>query len=285
VPRDARSGPLAVITRANVRSPKWSGLVIERLDSAPVPPGGQPSAPSPRKVFYGGLQPAAFTYQLPGSRPDDLRVSLVRMTDSRVVHTWSPAAADPATPQRVTWDGTARGRVQPEGIYSFQLSARSATGSQVEPVGDEKPQPFAFYGHMFPVQGKHDYGGAGAHFGAGRGGRSHQGQDVFAACGTPLVAARAGSVVYSGYHALAGNYLVVHGKGSNLDYTYMHLRQPALVKAGAALYTGQPIGEVGDTGNARGCHLHFELWTAPGWYKGGRPFDPLPDLRRWDRAS
>jgi hypothetical protein len=34
-----------------------------------------------------------------------------------------------------------------------------------------------------------------------------------------------------------------------------------------------------------GCHLHFEQWTSPGWYDGGRPIDPLPDLKRWDRTS
>jgi murein DD-endopeptidase MepM/ murein hydrolase activator NlpD len=42
---------------------------------------------------------------------------------------------------------------------------------------------------------------------------------------------------------------------------------------------------VGDTGRASGCHLHFEEWTAPGWYAGGKPFDPLPDLRAWDAQS
>ena len=35
------------------------------------------------------------------------------------------------------------------------------------------------------------------------------------------------------------------------------------------------------TGNASTCHLHFEIWTAPGWYEGGSPRDPKPDLERW----
>ena len=49
--------------------------------------------------------------------------------------------------------------------------------------------------------------------------------------------------------------------------------------------TGQPIGLVGDTGNAQGCHLHFEIWGAPGWYEGGSPIDPLSYLKAWDRYS
>ena len=49
--------------------------------------------------------------------------------------------------------------------------------------------------------------------------------------------------------------------------------------------TGQPIGEVGDTGDADGCHLHFEMWSAPGWYTGGAPIDPLPSLKAWDAYS
>ena len=49
--------------------------------------------------------------------------------------------------------------------------------------------------------------------------------------------------------------------------------------------TGDPIGEVGRTGDASACHLHFEMWGAPGWYTGGAPFDPLPALRAWDAYS
>ena len=65
----------------------------------------------------------------------------------------------------------------------------------------------------------------------------------------------------------------------------MHLQAAALVNKGAVVATGQPIGAVGQTGNASGCHLHFEMWSAPGWYTGGSAFDPLPYLRAWDTAG
>jgi murein DD-endopeptidase MepM/ murein hydrolase activator NlpD len=65
----------------------------------------------------------------------------------------------------------------------------------------------------------------------------------------------------------------------------MHLQGPAAAKTGDRVYTGQPLGTVGQSGDAHGCHLHFELWSAPGWYKGGHVFDPLPELKQWDRAS
>ena len=46
--------------------------------------------------------------------------------------------------------------------------------------------------------------------------------------------------------------------------------------------TGQPTCFVGATGDARGCHVHFEVWSAPGWQSGGSAVDPLPSLRAWD---
>ena len=66
---------------------------------------------------------------------------------------------------------------------------------------------------------------------------------------------------------------------------YAHLRQPAMVNKGQRVTTGQQVGVVGHTGDATGCHLHFELWTGPGWYDGGKPFDPLPSLQAWDGWS
>jgi murein DD-endopeptidase MepM/ murein hydrolase activator NlpD len=138
---------------------------------------------------------------------------------------------------------------------------------------------------VFPVRGPHNFGGAGAGFGAPRSGHTHQGQDVFAACGTPLVSVMTGTVDYAGYQSSAGNYIVIDNNGSETDFVYMHLDFPATVQTiNAPVAAGQQIGVVGDSGNAEGCHLHFEYWQGD-WYGGGQPIDPLPYLQAWDATS
>ncbi|UTI63353.1 M23 family metallopeptidase [Paraconexibacter antarcticus] len=135
---------------------------------------------------------------------------------------------------------------------------------------------------VFPIKGKHDLGQTATNnFG---GPRDHKGQDLFAACGTPMVAALGGTVTMAKFESRAGNYAVITDRSGQSE-VYMHMRAPALVSTGQRVETGQPIGEVGDTGDANGCHLHFELWTAPGWYSGGHAIDPLPALRRWDARA
>jgi murein DD-endopeptidase MepM/ murein hydrolase activator NlpD len=128
----------------------------------------------------------------------------------------------------------------------------------------------------FPVAGTHDFGTSENGFGGGRG---HQGQDLLAACGTPVVAAKAGEVTVAKWHAAAGNFAVVEAP-DGANHVYMHLRSPARIAAGDAVAAGDRIGVVGRTGRASTCHLHFELWSAPGWYQGGEPVDPEPLLRR-----
>ena len=275
VPLRAKSGPIALVSSAGARSARWTGLLVQDPTRLRLLPGDG------RTMFYGSPQKPEFSFQVGGDQPVDVQISLMRVGDQSVVQTWTKTAVLPGTPQKVVWNGTAGGRVQPDGYYYFSLSGAAAQGASA--TGPENS--FAFYGHIFPVRGKHSFGGAAGRFGASRSGHTHQGQDVMAACGTPLVAARAGTVVYSGYHARAGYYVVVHGKESGLDYAYMHLRDHSFLETGDSVYTGQPIGVVGRTGDATACHLHFELWSAPGWYKGGAPFDPLSDLQCWDRVS
>ena len=186
----------------------------------------------------------------------------------------------PETPQLVQWNGMAGGRVQRPGRYVVPRERRrrgrraarlERAGAARRPAGEPDPAAFTFLRHTFPVLGPHGYGEFAAEFGGGRG---HQGQDVFAACGTPMVAARGGIVKFKQYHSRAGYYLVIDGERTGVDYAYMHLREAALVDKGERVRTGQLIGYVGDTGDASGCHLHFEMWTAPGWYSGGSAVRP-----------
>jgi murein DD-endopeptidase MepM/ murein hydrolase activator NlpD len=136
---------------------------------------------------------------------------------------------------------------------------------------------------VFPIAGAHDLGRSPSNgFGGGRG---HSGQDMFAACGTPVVASQGGRVRKAGYHPVGGNFVVLTEKETGLDAVYMHLAHTPRLHARETVETDQRIGSVGDTGNAQGCHLHFELWSEPGWYAGGEPFDPLPRLQNWDARS
>ncbi len=291
VPAGARSGPVTVIDLAGRRSRRWAGFMVEGLQPAlgTFRPAGAPqpvqaALSEPRKLFYGGPQRAVFTYRALGPQPMDLQVNLVRVTDDSVIRAWERPAIAPGALHRVRWTGSVRGRVPRKGRYAFVLSTRGATAAGVRSAS-EPAESVTVFDHMFPIRGRHDFGSGGSGFGSGRSGHSHQGQDVFAACGTPLAAARGGKVKFAGFHSAAGYYVVIDGKGTGSDYAYMHLREKAGVQVGDRVYTGQEIGAVGESGNARGCHLHFEEWTAPGWYDGGHPVDPLPDLRRWDRAS
>ena len=130
-------------------------------------------------------------------------------------------------------------------------------------------------GHRFPIPAKHTYGDG---YGAGRG---HEGQDIFARCGKPIIAARAGRVEYNDFDSGAGNYLVINGRRTRRDYMYAHLKHSPRFRIGKRIDKGQQIGAVGDTGNAAGCHLHFELWRGD-W--NGRP-DVTRKLKAWDSRS
>jgi murein DD-endopeptidase MepM/ murein hydrolase activator NlpD len=136
---------------------------------------------------------------------------------------------------------------------------------------------------VFPVQGPSSYGGPDARFGAPREGHSHQGQDIIAAKGTPVVAPRAGFIYWRAFQAEgAGFYLVLRGDDDR-DYVFMHLQSGSLVvQKGDGVIAGQRLGAVGETGHADGPHLHFEIWP-DGWYssKRSKPIDPLPDLLAW----
>jgi murein DD-endopeptidase MepM/ murein hydrolase activator NlpD len=145
------------------------------------------------------------------------------------------------------------------------------------PPGGE-PSQLPEPAHVFPIDGPHDLGRTATNsFGGGRG---HQGQDLFADCGTPLRAVGDGVVRRAESDGVAGNHLVIRDEETGQDHVYMHLERPARVEEGEHVEVGERLGEVGASGNAQGCHLHFEVWSAPGWQRGVVR-DPLPLLKRW----
>ena len=306
VPRTAVSGPLVVARADGTRSPASQRPLTVEPRPLEVPAGIVDAEVQDSKVFFGAQRSAELSFVVGGEQPATVQVELVRAADGAVVQQWAPPPVEAGVAQSVRWDGTVDGDVGRDGLYEFRVTATDPSGvramssaadaaagsgapgapgaraGRVGVVARGAPGAFTFLRHRFPLIGAHDYAEAAARFGGGRG---HQGQDVFADCGTPVVAARGGVVKFREFQSAAGNYVVIDGARTDVDFAYMHLREAALVHVGERVRTGQPIGFVGATGRASGCHLHFEEWSAPGWYSGGSAFDPLPDLRAWDTQS
>lgn len=133
-------------------------------------------------------------------------------------------------------------------------------------------------GFTFPVGDPHTFGdsfGAPRMTGTGYE-HSHQGTDIMAPFGTPLLACERGIVTRMGSDVLGGTKIWVKGE-SGTYYYYAHLSGFADGMAdGRLVEPGEVIGYVGDTGNARGGapHLHFEIHP-----DGGPAVNPYPLLK------
>jgi hypothetical protein len=145
---------------------------------------------------------------------------------------------------------------------------------------------------IFPVLGQatftDDYGDA-------RGNGAHEGNDIMAPKRSLAVAAEAGTVRFAGRGGTAGCYLYLEKTKSKRTYMYVHLNNdlttgndnrgrcvPGVayargLRSGAKVNAGEPVGFVGDSGDANGVapHLHFEVH--PG---GGAAVNPYPYLNR-----
>jgi murein DD-endopeptidase MepM/ murein hydrolase activator NlpD len=168
------------------------------------------------------------------------------------------------------------------GSYTARLVV-TGRGARASRAYQRAPLIVAAPGGVFPVRGPFSFGGPDSLFGAPRTGHVHQGQDVSAAEGTPLVSPRAGTVHWVAYQAAGAGHYVVIGGDDGRDYVFMHLQEGStLVAKGQAVAAGQPIAAVGNTGESEGPHLHFEIWP-DGWWSSAasQPIDPLPQLQAW----
>lgn len=92
------------------------------------------------------------------------------------------------------------------------------------------------------------------------GSQGHNGLDIGAPQGTPVVAVAAGEVAWVGADADYGTYIRLWHPALGLHSFYAHLNSTA-VQAGQTVAAGQPVGAVGSTGNSTGPHLHLEIRT------------------------
>ncbi len=271
------------------------------------------------KAIVAGARPARVLFRLDGGtgRPR-VRVELVRATGGKPVATlragrrrtgrliakgWSidvPAGRYVARLRATDAAGTAltaaganrapltvkaRRASRPAGTAPVPATVPGAspvpTATPAPTPAPATPAPVIGAG-PFPIRGAYSFGDTGARFGAGRPGHVHQGQDVFAAEGTPIVSPAAGTVYWRAVQdGGAGHYLVIRSSAGP-DYVFMHLVAGSeTVAKGDRVAQGQVIAAVGHTGRADGSHLHFELWP-DGWYaQGSSPIDPLPQLKAW----
>jgi len=228
--------------------------------AAEVPPGlklGR-SMVQPKVAVPESVEPQRIYFRYRVKRTTRLSIRIVRLGKARTVRRFvtGPVRTGRVKWFRQNWDGLdGKGRLSPPGKYRVLVG----------PVGGplRKLVRLRLKGHRFPVAGPHGVRGAVGEFGAPRvDGRIHEGFDITASCGTPLVAVRSGTILKVAYDAeLKGNYVVMKGRSERRTYLYAHLERPSPVTGGQTVRAGRRLGTVGQTGNAAGtpCHLHFEV--------------------------
>ena len=143
VPLGAVPGPVAVVDRNGAVSAPSAGPVALEPAAPTAAPSVEVAVRAPH-AYYDAAQPAAATYVVHASAPVTVGIDVVRASDGAVVAHWDVPAVAPETAQRVLWDGTAGGVVQPDGRYLFRVSVAG-----LAPAG----AAFEFSRERFPILG------------------------------------------------------------------------------------------------------------------------------------
>jgi murein DD-endopeptidase MepM/ murein hydrolase activator NlpD len=190
--------------------------------------------------------------------------------------------------------GTLLRRAHSSGVASLTVTAPTPVApAPAQPpastpppeAGVPTPAQTVAAGAVFPVAGPHNFGGPEDRYGAPRGEHVHQGQDVLAAEGTPVLASIAGTISSTSYQAGGAGYYVVEHTAVGFDFMFAHCQAGTFaVSPGQSVAAGAPLCHAGQTGDATAPHLHFEMWVGGWWAPGGHPIDPLPYLEAWERG-
>jgi len=269
--------------------------VVFRVSPRVVAEGGAPPRIALRIDQRGVARVAARVVFTPlGSKGRPLRIDLGRVRTGQVlrvrwpsdralvagryvvrVHARGPGGA--VLRRRARASGRAALTVRPKPV------APVAPVAPVDPVAPVVP-PVSSSG-VFPVAGPHGFGAADGRFGAARDGHVHQGQDIVAARGLPVVAPLAGTILTTGYQKDGAGWYVVENAADGRAFFFAHCMADSVsVSTGQAVAAGGQLCQVGSTGSSTGPHLHFEIWVG-GWRvsKASAPVDPLAQLQAWDR--
>ena len=299
--------PTALAASGGAQAPSKDGGAAPQQSAAPKRQQQRPVAKTfrvtPRRLKAGSLPRIAVRIEQRGVKRVSLRIALVRVGHHRATATIRVKKARTGRLLRPRWPKGTRLR---EGRYVIRVHAKGPHGTTLRRTGSSSgkvtisvaakpkakakpdPEPFRLSpsdSGVFPVTGPHSYGGDGARFGAKRNGHKHQGQDVIAERGTPVVAPLGGTINSTDYEKDGAGYYVVLDASDDRSFFFAHCRKDTVVvKGGQTVSTGQRLCDVGNTGDSSGPHLHFEIWVG-GWRrdKHSRPIDPLAQLRAWDR--
>lgn len=257
---------------------QWIAAGAEALDSVP-----EFDAPFRESGYFAPDRPAARAYRIPVRRGQRFLASFsFRGADAGTLFAdlFEIPADSSSLPRRVasadsgsssvgtevTHDGELILRLQPELLRGGRYSVAVRLSPTLE----------------FPVTGL-DMDAVQSRFGAERdaGRRSHEGIDIFAPRGTPVVAAASGTATRVGTNRLGGNIVMVRSEATGERHYYAHL-DTQLVAARASVERGDTIGLVGNTGNARTTppHLHFGIYGS-----GVGAVDPYPYVVPADTAA
>lgn len=236
---------------------RWIAAGERALDAAPLldTPFAESGFLSPERPDARGFrfavrrgQRIVATFTLTGIDAGPFFADLFLLQDSLAPRHLSSADSGSTTLEaEIRRDGVVVLRVQPGllagGRYQVQLHLSPVLG--------------------FPVGGAAQ-GAIRSRFGAQRDGgrRSHQGIDIFASRGTPVVAAARGVATWVGEDSLGGTVIMIRDELRGENHYYAHL-ETQLVREGESVERGDTIGLVGNTGNARTTppHLHFGIYS------------------------
>jgi len=203
--------------------------------------------------------------QIPAPSAAEVRVeaeALATAEDSTLTRRVGELQAVIAAEQaRVAAELAARQAAEAAAAAAAAQAQRAAAAAEASRSAQRWTRPLAGY------RVSAGFGRSGGQWSSGH----HTGQDLTAPRGTTVVAVAAGQVVFAGSKGRYGNRVEIrHGDGTVTSYSHLSAIK---VRAGA-VQAGQPIGAVGQTGNAYGPHLHFEAEV------GGELVNPVPYLSK-----